>query len=148
MGALSRDIRHSMAASEAILATWTRSASCFGACRCSLISKFGLETMADLGSILAALGMPDAFDRNRADFSGITTQERLSISAVIHQANLALDEKGTEASAATAVLLQATALPLDQVTVQVDHPFLFALRDTKTGAILFLGRVTEPKVRA
>jgi len=112
------------------------------------LPKFGLETMADLGDVLKALGMPDAFDRNLADFSGITTAEPLYISAVIHQANLDVDEKGTEASAATAVVLGTTSMPVDQVTLQVDHPFLFALRDTKTGAILFLGRVTEPAVRA
>ena len=110
--------------------------------------KFGLETMADLGDILKALGMPDAFDPNRADFGGITTAEQLYISAVIHQANLDVDEQGTEASAATAVVLGTTSMPVDQVIFQVDHPFLFALRDTKTGAILFLGRVTEPTVRA
>ena len=92
--------------------------------------------------------MPDAFDRASANFSGITTAEPLYISAVIHQANLDVDEKGTEASAATAVVLGTTSMPVDQVTFQVDHPFLFALRDTKTGAILFLGRVTEPAVRA
>jgi serpin B len=109
--------------------------------------KFGLETLADLGNVLKALGMPDAFDPNRADFGGITTAEQLYISAVIHQANLDVDEQGTEASAATAVVLGTTAMPVDQVTLQVDHPFLFALRDTKTGAILFLGRVTEPAVR-
>jgi len=110
--------------------------------------KFGLETMADLGDALKALGMPDPFDNDVADFSGITTADRLHISAVIHQANLDVDEKGTEASAATAVLLQTTGMPVDQVTFQVDHPFLFALRDTKTGAILFLARVMEPAVRA
>jgi serpin B len=109
--------------------------------------KFGLETMADLGEVLKALGMLDAFNKDVADFGGMTTADRLYISAVIHQANLDVDEQGTEASAATAVVLGTTSMPVDQVTFQVDHPFLFALRDTKTGAILFLGRVTEPAVR-
>ena len=64
--------------------------------------KFGLETLADLGDVLKALGMPDALDPNRADFGGITTAEPLYISAVIHQANMDVDKNGTEASAATA----------------------------------------------
>jgi serine protease inhibitor len=110
--------------------------------------KFGLETMADVGDVLKALGMPDAFNKDLADFSGMTTADRLYISAVIHQANLDVDEQGIEASAATAVVLGTTSMPVDQVTFQVDHPFLFALRDTKTGAILFLGRVAEPAIRA
>jgi serpin B len=94
--------------------------------------------------VLAAMGMPLAFDPNRADFSGITTQEQLYISKVVHQANISVDEKGTEASAATAVQIEAQALPARQVTLHVDRPFLFAIRGTNTGAILFLGRVVDP----
>jgi serpin B len=112
------------------------------------LPKFGLETTADLGGVLAALGMTDALDPDRADFSGITPAEQLYISAVIHQANLDVDEKGSEASAATAAVMGTTAMPSDQVVLRVDRPFLFALRDTKTGAILFLGRVMEPAVRS
>jgi serpin B len=109
--------------------------------------KFGTETKVDLATVLAALGMPDAFDPDRADFSGITTQERLYISAVIHQANIDVDEKGTEAAAATAVVMRATAMPADHVTFNVDHPFVFALRDVETGAIVFLGQITTPAPR-
>jgi len=90
------------------------------------------------------MGMPLAFDPNRADFSGITTQEQLYISKVVHQANISVDEKGTEASAATAVQMEVAAMPSKQVTLHVDRPFIFAVRDTKTGAILFLGRVADP----
>jgi serpin B len=88
--------------------------------------------------------MADAFDPNRADFSGMTTQERLYVSIVIHQANIDVDEKGTTASAATAVVMDASSAPLDHVTLNVDRPFLFALRDVTTGAIVFLGQVTDP----
>jgi serpin B len=106
-----------------------------------------METQADLAGTLQALGMPLAFDPDRADFSGMTDQERLSISSVIHQANIDVDEKGTEAAAATAVVMRTTAAPAEPVALQVDRPFLFALRDTRTGAILFLGRVSDPTTR-
>jgi len=109
--------------------------------------RFGMETQADLAGTLQALGMPLAFDPDRADFSGMTDQERLSISSVIHQANIDVDEKGTEAAAATAVVMRTTAAPAEPVALQVDRPFLFALRDTRTGAILFLGRVSDPTTR-
>jgi serpin B len=108
------------------------------------LPRFKIETKSELSSALATLGMPLAFDQDRADFSGITTQERLYISKVVHQANIAVDEKGTEASAATAVVMAAMASPAQPVTLHVDRPFLFAVRDTRTGAILFLGRVVDP----
>ena len=108
------------------------------------LPRFKIETKSDLSSVLAQMGMPLAFDPDRADFSGITTQEQLYISAVIHQANISVDEKGTEASAATAVVMTAGLAPSKQVTLHVDRPFIFAVRDTNTGAILFLGRVTDP----
>jgi serpin B len=101
----------------------------------------------ELGPVLAALGMPTAFT-DAADFSGITSQESLRISAVVHQANIDVDEKGTEAAAATAVVMRATAAPASVVTLTADRPFLFALRDTETGAVLFLGRIADPSVAA
>jgi serpin B len=106
--------------------------------------RFGVETATDLATVLAALGMPSAFDPDRADFSGITTAERLFISNVIHQANIDVDEKGTEAAAATAVVLRLAGAPTEPVTLRVDRPFLFVLRDLPTGAILFMGRVVDP----
>ena len=109
------------------------------------LPRFGIETKAELATILAALGMPTAFG-DGADFSGITTAEQLAISNVIHQANIDVDEKGTEAAAATAVVMRATAMPSEPLTVRVDRPFLFALRDVPTGAILFLGRVGDPSL--
>jgi serpin B len=109
--------------------------------------RFGLETHADLSTILAALGMPRAFDPGLADFSGITASEQLYISAVIHQANIDVDEKGTEAAAATAVVMRATAEPAGPVTLRVDRPFIFLLRDVPTGAIVFMGRVMDPGVK-
>ncbi len=108
------------------------------------LPRFGIETQADLVVALSAMGMPLAFDAGRADFSGITTAEQLFISAVIHQANIDVDEKGTEAAAATAVVMRASAAPGEPVTLHVDRPFLFALRDLRSGAIVFLGQVTDP----
>jgi serpin B len=79
-----------------------------------------------------------------ADFSGMTKEERLFISDVIHEAYIAVDEEGTEAAAATAVVMRATAMPMNPVELTIDRPFLFAIRDRETGALLFLGRVTDP----
>jgi serpin B len=106
--------------------------------------RFTAETKVELKDVLAALGMPLAMDPDRADFSGITSAERLVITHVVHQANISVDEKGTEAAAATAVVMAtATAAPV-RVNLRLDRPFVFAIRDTKTGAILFLGRIVDP----
>jgi len=106
--------------------------------------RFETETKADLAELLSALGMPLAFDPERADLSGMTTEERLFIAHVIHQANISVDEKGTEAAAATAVGMDVTSAPAEPVRLRVDRPFLFALRDVPTGAVLFLGRILDP----
>ena len=111
------------------------------------LPKFKAETHVSLGDVLAAMGMPAAFS-DRADFSGITTEEPLLITAVIHQANIDVDEHGTTAAAATAVVIGRMSLPANQVTLTVDHPFLFALRDLETGAVLFLGRIVDPTAAA
>lgn len=108
------------------------------------LPRFGTETKVELADVLKALGMPSAFSATTADFSGITTDERLLIDAVVHQANIDVDEKGTEAAAATAVTMVAGAMPAEPVRLTVDRPFLFALRDLDTGTVLFLGRITDP----
>jgi serpin B len=90
------------------------------------------------------LGMPAAFS-DGADFTGISTAEPLHIANVIHQANITVDEEGTEAAAATAVVIGATSAPVDPpIEFVVDRPFVFALRHLGTTATLFLGRVTDP----
>ncbi len=113
--------------------------------------RFGIEARADLADTLAAMGMPLAFDLDRADFSGISPIARetgLYIKKVIHQANIDVDEKGTEAAAATAVVMATGGGPGSQeVLFKVDRPFLFLVRDVPTGAILFMGRVVDPSVR-
>lgn len=108
------------------------------------LPRFDLETREELAPILAALGMPTAMDADGAEFSGMTTQTKLVINKVIHQANISVDEKGTEAAAVTVVGMDTTAGPADTCTAHADRPFLFALRDMETGTVLFLGRVVDP----
>jgi serpin B len=102
-----------------------------------------------LGGDLAAMGMVDAFGSN-ADFSGMTAAERWFISAVIHKAFVAVDEEGTEAAAATAIIMAGAAPrpprpPEEPKVFKADHPFIFLIRHNATGEILFLGRVSNPK---
>jgi serpin B len=113
--------------------------------------RFSTESRALLRDLLKALGMPLAVDSSAADFTGITESDRIFISQVVHQANIDVDEKGTEAAAATAVMVDTTggcgpASPRQGITLRLDHPFLFVLRDVETGAVLFMGRVVDPSV--
>jgi serpin B len=90
------------------------------------------------------MGMPTAFS-DSADFSGMDGLRGLYISQVIHQAYIKVDEEGTEAAAATAVIIKITSMPLNQKTFVADHPFLFAIQERKTGNILFMGKVVNPQ---
>jgi len=107
------------------------------------LPKFTFTSQFALGQILAGLGMPDAFS-DQADFSGMTGRRDLAIDEVYHKAFVALDEAGTEAAAATAVVMVMGLPPEPRVEVRVDRPFLFLIRDRETGTILFLGRVLNP----
>jgi serpin B len=110
------------------------------------LPRFGVETKAELKPLLSALGMPTAFG-DAADFSGMTREAALQIAAVVHQANIDVDEAGTEAAAATAVVMRETSAAVADVEFTVNRPFMYALRDRETGTVLFLGRVTEPRER-
>ncbi len=101
------------------------------------------RTQAELKEHLSALGMPTAFDEHLADFSGMTTEERLLIAAVVHEAFIAVDEKGTEAAAATAVVMRRVSAP-PVTPLTVDRPFLFVIHDVETSTPLFIGRVADP----
>lgn len=103
--------------------------------------KFSLETKYFLPETLAAMGMPTAFT-GAADFSGMDGTRGLFISDVIHQAFVEVNEEGTEAAAATAVIVPKAGLTTQ---FRADHPFLFLIRDDETGAILFMGRVVAPE---
>jgi serpin B len=99
----------------------------------------------DLGGILSAMGMAQAFG-DSADFSGMTGKPLFKISRAVHKAYVDVNETGTEAAAATAVNMVGEAMMenLQIIAFNADHPFLFLIRDTTTGSILFMGRVTDP----
>ena len=104
---------------------------------------FKYESKFSLARTLSDMGMPVAFTGS-ADFSGMTGNRDLCISDVIHQAFVLVDETGTEAAAATAVIMKATAMPMKPIQMTVDRPFIFLIRDIKTGSVIFVGRVTNP----
>jgi serpin B len=107
--------------------------------------QFKFESEFSLKDTLADMGMPDAFSPEDADFSGMTGNPELFISDVVHKAFVAVDEAGTEAAAATAVIVGTTSAPGEPpVEVTIDRPFIFLIRDIETGAILFVGRVLNP----
>jgi serine protease inhibitor len=109
------------------------------------LPKFKFESQFELGATLQAMGMKDAFTY-KADFSGMTGTLDLYISKVIHKAFVDVNEEGTEAAAATAVVMMLKGIdrPEQPKVFNADHPFLFAIRDNTTGAILFMGRVVNP----
>jgi len=107
--------------------------------------KFDFESSVDANDPLIALGMGDAFDPDRADFSGITDEEELMITDVLHKATITVDEEGTEAAAATAVIIGVTsAMPDEPISLVIDRPFMFMIRHLRTNTILFMGRVVQP----
>jgi serpin B len=112
------------------------------------LPRFKVESKFELSQALSALGMKLAFDPEKADFSGMSTAEGLSISQVIHQAFVNTDEEGTEAAAATAVVMPtavAVARPKPFKVFRADHPFVFAIVHVPTHAVIFMGRVVDPK---
>jgi serpin B len=106
--------------------------------------KFSFETRYGLKAILAGMGLQAAFDPNAADFSGIDGVRDLYIADAIHKAFIAVDEKGTEAAAATAVVMLEASLP-QGIVLTIDRPFFYVIRDVPTGTILFMGRVLDPR---
>jgi serpin B len=89
--------------------------------------------------------MTDAFDPDQAEFSGIDGNRDLYISSVEHKAFVAVDEKGAEAAAATAVIMGVTSAPAGEpITLTIDRPFIYLIRDGQTGGLIFLGRVVDP----
>lgn len=106
--------------------------------------KFKIESQFSLAQTLALMGMPDAFDPELADFSAMVGQKELYISAVIHKAFLEVNEEGSEAAAATGVVVGVTSIAPSPPIFKADHPFVFFIRDNKSQSILFLGRVLNP----
>jgi len=108
------------------------------------LPKFTFTSDFSLAERLQSMGMQDAFDPDRADLSGMTGRRDLFISDVVHKAFIAVDEAGTEAAAATGVIIGVTSAPLFDISLVVDRPFIFAVRDLESGQILFMGCVVNP----
>ncbi|MCC6792447.1 MAG: serpin family protein, partial [Thermomicrobiales bacterium] len=117
------------------------------------LPKFAFAFDAKLGPTLQAMGMTDAFDPDLADFTGMVEgppPEPLYIGEVLHKAFITVDENGTEAAAATVVEMAAGSAQPDEAPpeVRIDRPFIFVIRDSQTGTVLFLGRVMDPSAGA
>jgi serpin B len=108
-----------------------------------ILPKFKLEASFSLPDTLSAMGMTDAFDGGKADFSGMDGRRDLYISDVLHKAFISVDEKGTEAAAATLVAMRTSAM-LNTPLVRVDRPFLFFIYDLGSSTVLFAGRLMNP----
>ena len=108
------------------------------------LPRFRIDLALSLKDVLRRLGMPLAFDQGRADFSGMTGRPDLCIGAVVHKAFVEVDEQGTTAAAATAVVMRERSVPRPPPVFRADHPFLFLIRDQRTGSVLFLGRLAAP----
>ena len=104
---------------------------------------FNFDSSFSLKDALSSLGMPIAFS-DQADFSGMTGNTDLNIADVVHKAYVAVDEQGTEAAAATGVIMSAMAAMQNPITIDINQPFIFVIRDIQTGSILFVGRVLNP----
>ena len=108
--------------------------------------KFRSESQFSLGKTLSAMGMTTAFT-GEADFSGIAGQRNLAISQVVHKAYVDVSEQGTEAAAATGVAMRLTAMRMTErpVVFRADHPFVYLIRDSRSGVVLFIGRLLDPR---
>ncbi len=111
------------------------------------LPRYKFETRYYLEEQLGKMGMPDAFSESAADFSGMTGKPNLYISHVIHQAMIDVNEQGSEAAAATAVIMETKSLSMP-VTFRADKPFVFVIVHKPTDSILFIGRVSEPPIAA
>lgn len=109
------------------------------------LPKFKAEQSFDLSRTLSGMGMPSAFGKG-ADFSGINGKRNMFIGGVIHKTFINVAEEGTEAAAATAVILSRMSMPTQEppIIFRADRPFIYLIRDNKTGLILFIGRYTTP----
>ncbi len=108
--------------------------------------KFEYESSFGLKKALTDLGMRVSFTPD-ADFSGMDGKRDLFIHDVLHKAFVSVDEAGTEAAAATAVIVGVTSVPAETIELKIDRPFIFLIRDIETGTILFVGRVMNPNLR-
>ncbi|HSU67300.1 MAG TPA: serpin family protein [Tepidisphaeraceae bacterium] len=110
------------------------------------LPRFKVESSFNLGDVLQAMGMKLPFDAMHADFSGMSTTEPFFISLIVHKAYVNVDEEGTEAAAATGIVMRlgAVLVRVEPKVFRADHPFIFSIVHRKTGAILFMGRLARP----
>jgi serpin B len=108
------------------------------------LPKFKVTGAFELKEVLSSMGMSTAFDSKKADFSGMDGTRTLFIQNVIHKVYVDVNEDGTEAAGATAVVIGRHAAPPKGAVVRADHPFVFLLRDNRSGSILIVGRVVDP----
>jgi serpin B len=116
------------------------------------LPRFSTDSTFDLATVLKTMGMPAAFDPIEADLSGITTDQKLFIKAVIHEANIDVVEQGTTAAAVTVVGVGTMGggpgpTPPPHVQFHVTRPFLYFVRERITGAVLFMGRIADPSAK-
>jgi serpin B len=109
------------------------------------LPRFKLTSQFQLAEVLKAMGMTRVFTPREADLSGMSSEAELFLSAVIHKAFVEVNEEGTEAAAATGIAVKATAAIREPAVFRADHPFVFLIRDNRTGSILFLGRLVNPR---
>ncbi|NWV22405.1 SPB10 protein, partial [Origma solitaria] len=124
------------------LAEWTKSDNMMKAEVDLYLPKLKLEENYDLKSPLSSMGIQNAFDPGQADFTGMSVKKDLFISKIIHKAFVEVNEEGTEAAAATGVLMMRSRVPT--MTFKADHPFIFFIRHNKSQTILFFGRLCLP----
>ena len=111
------------------------------------LPRFITSSEFTLNETLQSLGLVSAFDSSRADFSGMNGKRNLFVSAALHKAYVDVNEEGTEAAAATGVVIGRTSLPArpePPPVFRADHPFVFLIRDTQSGAMQFLGHLQNP----
>lgn len=108
------------------------------------IPKFNIETDFDLNKTLEKMGIKDAFNSS-ADFTGITESEKLYISNVVHKATIIVNEEGTEAAAATAVIMRKTSMLIESVEFKANRPFIYILRNNENNCIYFMGKILDPE---
>jgi serpin B len=108
------------------------------------LPKFTFDTKTELKEPLKDMGIVDAFDTDKADFTGISASGELFISGVVHQTHIGVNEKGTEAAAVTMIDMDGSA-PYNKYEFKADHPFMFFIEDKRTGCMLFMGKVENPE---
>ncbi len=106
--------------------------------------KFTVESSFGLKDTLSEMGMPDAFEPGIADLSGMDGTKDLYISAVEHKAFIDVDENGTEAAAATSIIVGLTSMPVEVNKLKIDRPFIYFILDNESGSILFMGQMLDP----